>query len=1348
MYETSDRFRQVMAGSHRAVMRARLLPNIQFGANPTGGLEIPIKSGDVKMASTTDVKATLECEVPGDYWDSVRPYGAELFVERGVDYGDGTKEYVPLGYFRIQKVDQASAPAGPIKISAQDRIAQLKDVRLIYPYSYPAGLTHRQLFDRLVNGYTDPVGSTTGGPLVIAYGMYYPVSVPIIFEGYDGDRATLPAGTVKDDVYAAIADIVDARSCVVMFDRIGQMVITSRERAPGVPSIYTVKPGKAGNLVSASRSLTRDGVYNIVVSRGSDPANLTGYRLAYNNDTGSALYWAGPFGPIPRYYSSPLLKTSDQADAAAETVLSRYKGLPSGLATVSLPDPSLDPLDPITVQIGTTLEDHVIDEITIPLVGQNSGLVIKTRSKNTVPTEEDFPPGGGDPGDPGPGGGGTDPGTGTGPPIYAATFPDDVAHPNFTEPASNTDVSCTTSDFATKLAALAPGQTLVLANGTYPGTIQTVSKVGTKTQPIVIRAANPGQAKLASGGGFKLTGKYILVKDIVKEFDDSGKTFSFEGAAEFCGFDGCVVGPATLGAAEPTAAKSLHFYAGGDATNCFFSYCESRGKSKPGNGVLVDGNFTTLKACTHILIDHMDMHDYGTEVVNEFEAIRYGVSTMQTTVVNSTIMRCVFTNIATEPEIISVKANKVESWGHTIQNCIGSLSIRHGDNNFHKDCYVFGPATGAGGTKAGGARVYGKNNEISHMYFQDLNGTSYESTLTIDGGDTTAADSGHQNVVGGKFANNLAVNCATPIVIGEHYTTAPAGITVTGNRLVNCGGTAVKTVKAPTGTNNISDNVHYATVVEAQAAGLVSAGDSGTSSGGGTPDSNTAAGKLGWGTPLSLSDEFDYTGAPNSTKWSVYSSAGHAGNGVRSPSRVTVTNGKMVLTGLAGSADTAGLAHKEKRQYGRWEIRARSFYTDDPTAPGNKTAGYHPVAIIWPSNDVWPGNGEYDFMENGEPGEQAAGAFLHYPSLDGSDHQIDVPDKTVDMREFHNYAIEWTADYIKLYIDGALWYTASGGAAADRKAIQAMTEGQLTIQLDAFQSSGLDASTLEVEWVRVYSLTPAPGGGGTGTTQTLGVGGVATPAGAILATGNTTSALQITSGGTATNPKVYDGKGFTVGRINIRANYVVVQNYRIVSREQYGIDSKGVGITIQNNDIKDCRPTGDGDMNAITFKGDNTRILYNTAINFVGVSDSGSSHTDAIQTWNSHAGDSSSNVVIIGNRFEGPPTEAGGANHIHQAVIGEGKDSTDGGGGGTGVSQNWFIADNYWTADCKFDDIDNVTFTRNTFAGDDKRVVVVTSLSSGFKYYSDNVVTGHYSIEIGAPVIPGPGPANPLATSN
>lgn len=811
MYPTSQRFKDAIAGTHRMVVRAYVMSEIKFGAKPTGGLPLPLKTGSVKFDSKDKIKAQLSLTVVGDYWDALAPYGTEIFVERGVAFGDGTEELVPIGYFRVDDIKQAKYPGGEIAVEASERMSQLIDARLVYPYAYPAGTTHAVLFDRLVNGYNDG--------LQRSYGMYPRPGggpdVPINFIGYDGTRAVLPAGIVEDDVFEYMSKLADAKGCVLRFSRLGELEIVARDVPPGTEPDYVIKGGRGGNLVTASRQLTREGVRNMIVTRGSDPATPTGYRLAYNDDSQSRLYIFGPFGVVPQYYASPLLTTSDQADAAGETILARYKGLPSGLSTVTVPNPAVDALDCLEITIAGRAEKHVADEVVIPLAGKAQGVEIATRTLNEVPVGEDGGGGGpvdpGGPTDPGQGGGTGQPG---GPPIYPAAFPDGRAFPTFVEPSAGQQAVpvANTSELTSKLAAAAPGQTLVLADGTYSPGILSTTKAGTATKPIVIKSLNPGGAKMAAGSGFSLRGQYILVKNINKEVDDAGKSFAIEGAAKFCGYEGCLVGPSSLGSPQTGAAKGLHYYIGGTAEDCFITYCESRNKSRTGNGVLVDGNFDggQTGGCKHILIDHMDIHDFGTEAINDFEAIRFGVSTMQQTISNSVIMRCLFRRIKTEPEIISIKSCKVASWGHKTEECIGSLSIRHGDNNYHRDFYMFGPATGAGGTKSGGARVYGKGNDISFGYFQDLNGSSYESTMTIDGGDTSSPTNGHQNVVGGNFSNNLGVNCATGIVIGEHYSTAPSGITVKDNDFINCGGTAVRNVKAPTGSSVVSNNQHYA----------------------------------------------------------------------------------------------------------------------------------------------------------------------------------------------------------------------------------------------------------------------------------------------------------------------------------------------------------------------------------------------------------------------------------------------------------------------------------------------------------------------------------------------------------
>lgn len=285
-------------------------------------------------------------------------------------------------------------------------------------------------------------------------------------------------------------------------------------------------------------------------------------------------------------------------------------------------------------------------------------------------------------------------------------------------------------------------------------------------------------------------------------------------------------------------------------------------------------------------------------------------------------------------------------------------------------------------------------------------------------------------------------------------------------------------------------------------------------------------------------------------------------------------------------------------------------------------------------------------------------------------------------------------------------------------------------------------------------VDPGTGGGGTGggtggstPGQTLGVGGIATPAGAIVETGNRSSKWTISTGGTAGAPRVYDGKGFTVtGGILIQADHVIVQNYKVNAQSQYGIYiNNRTGVTVQNCDIKGVKVSGDGDLNAITFFGNDIKILYNTAVDFVE-GDPGGSHTDAIQTWVSSSHPiASTNVLIKGNKFVGPanPSRASGIPSIHQCVMAEGYGRGGNSGGNGSDPKDWVISDNEfgdsWNQSIKLDGIDNVAITRNRFTGSSTKVMDVTSVSTGVKFYSDNVVGSGYG-SVGYTVTSGAGP--------
>jgi beta-glucanase (GH16 family) len=241
----------------------------------------------------------------------------------------------------------------------------------------------------------------------------------------------------------------------------------------------------------------------------------------------------------------------------------------------------------------------------------------------------------------------------------------------------------------------------------------------------------------------------------------------------------------------------------------------------------------------------------------------------------------------------------------------------------------------------------------------------------------------------------------------------------------------------------------------------------------------------GDGYSLVWSDEFDYSGLPDSTKWRYDTEGNEAGWGNNENQWYTearlenarVENGILHIT--AHREDYEGKKFTSVRlisnadwKYGKIEVRAKV-----PEAVGTWPAIWM-MPGGWSFNDGgWPGVGEIDIMEHvgHDPGVIHASAHSQdYQWQAGTQKTgtIPVPDA---MNEFHVYMLEWTPEALKAYVNDSLFFEYQNEGLGSSKwpydkpfylilnvAVGGEWGSVKGIEEEAFPQ------TMEVDYVRVY----------------------------------------------------------------------------------------------------------------------------------------------------------------------------------------------------------------------------------------------------------------------------------------
>lgn len=374
MRAVSDRFLGTLRGSHTAVGRATVCTTFQTGTTPAG-TQIDVTGGDVLLSATNTIRSTAQVvttqEFPRTTTAPLMPYGQELYLEAGIAYGNGQREFVGLGYFRINTPEQEEVPDGPITVHCADRKAGIVDARFTSPRQFAKTLTRGQL-------------------VTVLLAEVYPGVV------VEWDDAVVRDGLVgrtvigEEDRAALLDDFVTSLGKIGYFDHRGIYVVKDAPDTDGDPA-WTIDAGAGGVMVQMSRSLTRERVYNGVIATGEAADTTPPARgVAVNLDPSSPTYWYGPFGPVPMFYSSPFLTTNAAAAKAAASLLKQQIGLPYQIDLEHIVNAALEPFDPIDVRYpkkarnrSLLTERHVIDELKIPLTHAQPGQ-LKTREQRVV----------------------------------------------------------------------------------------------------------------------------------------------------------------------------------------------------------------------------------------------------------------------------------------------------------------------------------------------------------------------------------------------------------------------------------------------------------------------------------------------------------------------------------------------------------------------------------------------------------------------------------------------------------------------------------------------------------------------------------------------------------------------------------------------------------------------------------------------------------------------------------------------------------------------------------------------------------------------------------------------------
>ena len=319
----------------------------------------------------------------------------------------------------------------------------------------------------------------------------------------------------------------------------------------------------------------------------------------------------------------------------------------------------------------------------------------------------------------------------------------------------------TVEEFQEAVRQARPGDTIVMANGTWHDADLVFDADGAEGDSITVRAESPVEVILTGRSRLRIGGKYLKVEGLWfhRGALERGHVIAFrtDRMAHHSRVTNCAV-------TEYNPANWLLQYKWVSLYGTYnrVDHCYFAGKTHDGATFVVWLEDPPNDTPNHHRVDQNHFGPRPELGKNGGETIRIGTSSRSMQDSYTVVEHNLFERTDGEHEIISNKSGHNTYRHNTFLEAQGALTLRHGNHAVVRENWFLG--RGKPGT--GGVRIIGEDHTVVHNYFSELKGDSSRSTLSVMNGIPNSPLNRYFQVKRPTIARNTFIGTEVSIFFG------------------------------------------------------------------------------------------------------------------------------------------------------------------------------------------------------------------------------------------------------------------------------------------------------------------------------------------------------------------------------------------------------------------------------------------------------------------------------------------------------------------------------------------------------------------------------------------------------